>query len=106
MISSLLVSLILMRELLPRLPHSPLAGGPNLTTPIAMPREYGPENLGRSLREKMKALRHLGRRMKPVYIQDGRMTRLTNMVTTPASTALAIGDASISVIGLDPAACS
>ena len=34
------------------------------------------------------------------------MTRLTTMAAMPARTALAIGDDSMSVIGLDPDACS
>jgi hypothetical protein len=34
------------------------------------------------------------------------MTRLANLAAMPASTAFAIGDASISAIGLDAGACS
>ena len=37
---------------------------------------------------------------------DGFMTRLTTMAAMPASTALAIGDFRMSMIGLDPGACS
>src|SRR6266576_3066929 len=52
------------------------------------------------------APRH-GWELGPRYaLWDGPMTRLTTMAAMPASTALAIGDVWMPVIGLDPDACS
>src|SRR6267142_955037 len=52
------------------------------------------------------APRH-GWELGPRYaLWDGPMTPLTTMAAMPASTALAIGDVRMSVIGLDPDACS
>jgi hypothetical protein len=49
----------------------------------------------------------VGWELGPRYaLWDGFMTRLTTMAAMPASTALAIGDFRMSVIGLDPDACS
>jgi hypothetical protein len=49
----------------------------------------------------------VGWELGPRYaLLDGPMTRLTTMAAMPASTALAIGDVRMSVIGLDPDACS
>ena len=44
-------------------------------------------------------------RMRYAVRDEPCMTRLTTMAAMPASTALAIGDDSMSVIGLDPDAC-
>ena len=45
-------------------------------------------------------------RMRYAVRDEPCMTRLTTMAAMPARTALAIGDDSMSVIGLDPDACS